>query len=67
MAVDVLFEVWNATVTDLDCVSVSVRYSFRKVPPMLVDTFLLNRGLFVVYLVNKPLWAAGMSGDNAQG
>ena len=60
MAVDVLFEVWNATVTDLTvfllkilcntCSSMnSASGSFRKVPPMLLDTFLLNGGLFVVY------------------
>ena len=34
---------------------------------MLVDTFLLNGRLCVVYLVNKPLSAAGMSEDNARG
>ena len=59
MAVDVLFEVWHATVTNLDCLAVkilcntcstvnSVSSSLRKVRPMLVETFLLNGGLYQI-------------------
>ena len=86
MAVDVLFEVWHATVADLDGVSVkalisykaltcslviSASSSLRKVRPMLVETFLLNWGLYQMmplssfFLLEFEVWV-GMFEENVR-